>query len=971
MLQRVLSIFILLFVVNLQIALSQDASENQEGVSVVKGQVVDMLTQQPLFGVSIEVEGNIMGTISDFDGNFELTTDQEPPFNIKATIFGYVEESFTIEKTTTDNLKIELLEDVVFGTEVVVSASRFSENIMESPVTIEQMGIRDIQQAANPSFYESVANMKEVDAATVGVINRVYNSRGFNSPLNNRFVQRVDGMDNQAPGINVAPANLLGATELDIESVELIPGAASALYGANAFNGVLNMQTKDPFQYPGLSATVKTGFNLVEERDVEQVLNENGRLVGYNEVVDNNPFGFYNAAIRYAKAFDDKFAFKVNADYIRAQDFHANSSEDVAEEVAPQTSRGLLNPSRDLLNWYGDEVTNSTWTVPGSETFYPRLGQTTIARTGYFEDDLLDYTVDNLKLDGAFHYRINDKLEAIARGKYARGNTPLMSASRYSMKEFILQQYSAELKGEHWFVKGFVTNENTNESYDTRFLAINLGQYQLDQDGNAVRYTNDEWFQAYGQAFSNALDNEGLSEQEAHLRARQLADANRITVNDPAYDDLRDELIAISDPQFGARFLDRSSLWSGEGQYEIKEIKDIARVIVGGTYRIFELNSQGTLFPDTAGNDITMQEWGTYLQAQRKFLDDKLTIQASARVDKNENFDAQFSPRASAVYEIAKNQYIRGSVQRAFRLPSIQEQFVNLNVGAITLKGGIPELTRGQNLYGEGANAYTLESVNRFSDSVSTYVNANGSESVSQAVVIYDDVLEQAELEFVKPEGLTMFEVGYRGLFLEQKLMFDVNYYFGMYSNFLGTARVVQPATDLNTDPNTAPFDLLDENSLTAFQLYTNSTQEVNTQGIALGANYKIKDFILQGNFTWAQLITEDDDPVLPAFNTPEYKMNLSFGNRKIIDNLGFNLTWRWQSEFRWQGTFTPTERFNIVPAYQALDAQVNYRFEEIKTVLKVGGSNILDNKYIQVYGGPTIGAMYYISLTFDEFFNY
>ena len=222
--------------------------------TVIQGRVVDLITGEPIFGASIQVKGNIMGTLSMPDGSFELLTDKAPPLTLTATIYGYLDEEMEITKKTNKNVEFQMLEDIVFGEEVVVSASRFDESIMESPVTIEQMDIRDIQKSTTVSFYESIANMKAVDQATVGVLNRVYNTRGFNSALNYRFVQRIDGMDNQLPGLNIAPSNFIGVSELDIERVELIPGASSALYGANAFNGVLNMSTKSPFLYPGLSA---------------------------------------------------------------------------------------------------------------------------------------------------------------------------------------------------------------------------------------------------------------------------------------------------------------------------------------------------------------------------------------------------------------------------------------------------------------------------------------------------------------------------------------------------------------------------------------------------------------------------------------------------------------------------------------------------------------------------------------------
>ena len=83
--------------------------------------------------------------------------------------------------------------------------------------------------------------------------------RGFNSNGNVRVVQLIDGMDNQAPGLNFSVGNIVGISELDLQSVDLLPGAASALYGPNAINGIILMDSKSPFLFQGLSAQVKTG----------------------------------------------------------------------------------------------------------------------------------------------------------------------------------------------------------------------------------------------------------------------------------------------------------------------------------------------------------------------------------------------------------------------------------------------------------------------------------------------------------------------------------------------------------------------------------------------------------------------------------------------------------------------------------------------------------------------------------------
>jgi outer membrane receptor protein involved in Fe transport len=85
------------------------------------------------------------------------------------------------------------------------------------------------------------------------------NTRGFATVANTRFMQLVDGMDNSSPLLNFVLGNMIGVSEIDVQSVELLPGASSALYGANAFNGILFMNSKSPFTSPGITAYAKFG----------------------------------------------------------------------------------------------------------------------------------------------------------------------------------------------------------------------------------------------------------------------------------------------------------------------------------------------------------------------------------------------------------------------------------------------------------------------------------------------------------------------------------------------------------------------------------------------------------------------------------------------------------------------------------------------------------------------------------------
>jgi outer membrane receptor protein involved in Fe transport len=135
--------------------------------------------------------------------------------------------------------------------EVVVSASRVEESFLRSPVTVEKLNARAIRLSPAASFFDAIEGLKGVQVITPSLGFKVINARGFTNTTNVRFAQLVDGVDNQAPHIGGPIGNVLGPSDLDIMSVEIVPGTAAALYGLNAINGLANFQTKNPFTYQG------------------------------------------------------------------------------------------------------------------------------------------------------------------------------------------------------------------------------------------------------------------------------------------------------------------------------------------------------------------------------------------------------------------------------------------------------------------------------------------------------------------------------------------------------------------------------------------------------------------------------------------------------------------------------------------------------------------------------------------------
>jgi iron complex outermembrane receptor protein len=899
----------------------------------VAGRVTDAKTNEPLVGVNIYVKGKVIGTNSDSRGNYSLTTSTGTPFTLVFSIVGFEQQEVDVNGSRSD-LNVSLREAAVLGSEVVVTASRVEENIMRSPVSVEKMDLRAIRETPAANFYEGLQNLKGVDMYTSSLGFKIINTRGFSTASNNRIVQRIDGMDNQAPGLNLPVGNLVGLSDLDAESVEIIPGAASALYGPNAFNGVISMTSKNPFDYQGLSAMVRLGVNHVDGRDAR-------------------PSPLYEGMFRYAKAFNNRFAFKVNLAYMKAHDWHANSLENVDPLSYRDQSSPATNPAYNALNVYGDEAVTSLPIGPGG-------APVRVARTGYLEEDLVDYDTYSLKGDAALHYRITENVEVIYHYKYGSGTSVYQGANRYSIKNFTLQQHKVELRGADFFARTYATPENSGDSYDSRFLALNI---------NRTWKPDRQWFEEYAGAYLGAAAPLGIPAGD-HAAARAFADRDRLVPGTAEFEKEKERIANTTDFRRGAKFDDQTSMYHTEGQYDFSRYTGrIVDVQVGGSYRLYDLNSNGTIFSDTTGNDITIYEYGAYVQGMKSLLADRLKLTASVRYDKNENFEGRFSPRASAVLTLAENHNLRASFQTGFRNPTTQDQFIFLNVGQAILVGGVPATSRGLNLYGPNANVFTLSSVQAFGGRVGADV-ASGT-SASRAVIQNTNLLQQAQVDYVQPEQVQAYEVGYKGLLANKSVMLDLNYYYSRYRNFILGTTVIQPESNVGTDKQGAAFDIA-TSRFQPYQLYTNADEEVAAQGAGLGLTYSLRGYMLGGNANWNKLnLDQVNNPdQVAGFNTPEWKFNLTVGNRSVYRNIGFSLAYRWSDAYVWQSSFIAGINDAVIPSFSTLDAQVSYKLPDLKSIVKLGGSNITNNRIRTVYGGPYIGAIYYVSITFDELLN-
>jgi len=894
----------------------------------LRGVVKDLKTGEDLIGATVAIKGTQLGVASDYEGTFLIKTTLKLPLTLVVSYTGYNSIEIPV-KEIQKFITIKLSQNTKLLEEVKIIDTRVTERQKQAPLTIETMDAISIKETPAANFYEGLSHLKGVDMTAASIGFKIINTRGFNSTSPVRSLQLIDGVDNQAPGLNFSLGNFLGSSELDIQKVDLVVGASSAYFGPGAFNGVINMQTKNPFLFPGLTAQIKYA-----ERNL------------------------FEGSFRYAQVYKDKdgkdrFAYKLNMFFMRANDWEATN-----RDATIQSPVNNKNPGRyDAVNTYGDEYSTSRFRQTG--LIY--LGYGYALREGYKETNLVDYNSRNAKLGASFHYKLKNQSELIYASNFGTGTTVYQGDNRFSLKEILFFQNRIELrKDDKYFIRIYATNEDAGKSYDPYSTAIllqnmaktdenwakdyaeNWNRYifnrlqvirpTIGSEPPGVRYEDYANQYLYNKYYDSLVFYHWLCNSITDTSVSTRGGLPRLISGTPEFASALNSITSLSNREGGSRFFDNSALYHIAGEYNFK-INGFD-LISGGNFRLFAPYSKGTIFLDTAQNQrIYNYEFGTYLGLEHKFINNKLKLSLTNRLDKNQNFKLLWSPALTGVYTY-KEHVFRFSATSAIRNPTLTDQYINLNVGRATLLG---------NLNG-------FDSLVTISSLISAFNSGRG-------------LMEYFNVAAVKPEKVKTLEIGYRGN-LSEKLFVDASYYYSWYNDFLGYK--IGAKVDW---PTGSPF----VNGVKVYRVTTNSADMVTTQGFSLGLNYFYLKYLgFSGNFSWNKLDRNGStDPLIPAYNTPEIKYNLGINGRNIdskignfsIYNWGYSINYKWQDGFLFEGSPQFT---GYVAAYDMVDCQVNKSFRNNRYTTKLGVSNVLNNKVYQVYGGPNVGRLIYFSVNFD-----
>jgi iron complex outermembrane receptor protein len=892
-----------------------------------RGRIIDPETGYGIAGAGIKVDGNSV-SVADSMGVYAFSSKESDKANVVVEAPGYSAAVTTLEKlANTKSIALQGL--AVSGNEVVVSASRYSEKYLSSPATISKINRQAIAASASGDYFESLGNLKNVNVLGSSLTFKVFNTRGFGTTSPFRIVQMTDGMDAQSAGLNFAPGTMLSVPDIDIDNMEIISGPASALYGPNAFQGVVSIHTTDPFKRQGLAVSLKGASR-----------------------------NYFEAQAMYADVFGKKkkFGMKLSAGYMFGKDWEATTTE--TNSYLPVSSPPQ-NLNAKVAGWsnnadadYGDFNTYTQTNANAKPNSTPP--GTSFVLKPFAENDMWNRNVNSLKINSLFAYRFTDEVQLSYQFRLARATSVYQGNNRAALKDFLFHQHKLELLYDnhksHSFLFRIYTNlEDAGNSYDLVLTGVNLGL------GSLGGVTND-----YLKTYVNAIDSMSgnfsgavSTGQVAAARAAALASVGNswLKPGTAAYDSTLRAIITDRNRPYGAMYTSRANMQHADAQYNFTS--KWINVNVGVSGRRYQPVSDGYIVddaPDSSGKKQILQyyEFGGFVQLSKSFLQDKIQLLASFRADKSQNFDFQFSPRGAVMLNFG-NHHLRVAAQMAFRTPTLNDQYFNLNTGALVVKGNL-----------EGySNVYTQASVDAYN---------------AVAPPLRDPATLQATtVAALKPENLVSVELGYRAL-VADRLFIDFDAYYNRYTNFIGGINVA--ALKTGTAGDSSGVAAINTRQYTTYSLSVNSSTPVQTFGVALGLNARVwKSLSVYANYTFSYMDTVGlNDNLIPGYNTPMHKINVGVEARRLWKGLGFGVNFRWVDKYQWRSPFTDraarlyqlTADQTYVPAYHTMDLQINYVVDKWFSTFRIGASNLYYNKHIEVYGGPEIGGFYYGSWTFD-----
>src|SRR5688500_13557327 len=183
---------------------------------------------------------------------------------------------------------------------------------------------------------------------------------------------------------------------------------------------------------------------------------------------ESSPKLFSETGFRFAHINSPKLSFKINAAFSKGYDWIANNYTDLNGNANTSTNLvGADNPAIDPVNSYGNESSNRrTISLQGKNYV--------VARTGYFEKEVADYSLQNIKGDAGVHYKLSSTATLSYLFHFAYLNTVYQRSNRFRLQDYFLQQHGIQYQSKSVQAKIYFNTENTSTYYKLRSIAENI-----------------------------------------------------------------------------------------------------------------------------------------------------------------------------------------------------------------------------------------------------------------------------------------------------------------------------------------------------------------------------------------------------------------------------------------------------------------------------------------------------------------
>ena len=412
----------------------------------------------PLPGVTVMVKGTSTATSTDVSGNYTIQVANPSATTVLVySYIGYTSIEKTIDEkagsTQTISFKMEK-EDVGLNT-VVVSASRRKEKLIDAPASVTVLTADKLTTNTPLTVVDNLKKVPGVDIMETGLYASNVTVRGFNNIFSGSLMTLVDNRIASVPSLKLNAFQLIPTSQGDISKMELVRGPGSALYGPNASDGVLYIETKSP-----LAMTKKISVDLSHTFGISDQKYQYATRDSNAPAQQTDKTWVYTPELRIAAKPVSWMGFKVSGSYATGSDWKYYDSRE---------------PKVGDLMWYGTASNGNVFqndsiivdrNNDGSIRYDTAING--IKDTGYVRNSKFDrdFKIRKFNFDGRFDFQITKDITLVLNGGMSNAtNLELTGLGAGQAKNWKYYYAQARFKWKNLFFQYYLNGSNSGETY--------------------------------------------------------------------------------------------------------------------------------------------------------------------------------------------------------------------------------------------------------------------------------------------------------------------------------------------------------------------------------------------------------------------------------------------------------------------------------------------------------------------------